>query len=452
MASRRHGNRWTNEEARDGGGACCGSTNTTDSSGQLIYQQQFLNEFGISLWCRYFMSPETGRGQAGIGFRRSALSLHPDRARLRTPVLLAPVEGLPAEGARGDAKDAAGGSAEDDRRFALAARAYEVLVDPKSRALYEVHGDASLPPFHGDAQRTFRKFFGTDNPFLAQLRDRVHFDVEKPEPPETIVASLRVTLNEAQHNNCLSMWNRPGFEKRLAGEGLPVCGSQGPHGPRGEPRGDLVLRLDVRFPAALSRPCRALLDQALQLDEQGEARPRAQQPPARQPGGVARAILEDKMRRQTKVDGGVSRNDFVCQLLADLSGMAVERCTTSEMSAMGAAYLAGVAAGVWRGQEEVAALRDARVERVFSPAATRDASLALWERAVGRFLDWYSPDDGPATASAPAPAAGAVGVLEGRGAGGQGDSAASSGVSSAATSPVASPSGDNQAVRKTAGN
>ena len=45
------------------------------------------------------------------------------------------------------------------------------------------------------------------------------------------------------------------------------------------------------------------------------------------------------------MDGGVSRNDFLVQLIADLSGHPVERSASSEMSALGAGFMAGVAAG-----------------------------------------------------------------------------------------------------------
>jgi len=46
-----------------------------------------------------------------------------------------------------------------------------------------------------------------------------------------------------------------------------------------------------------------------------------------------------------RVDGGVSTNDFVSQLIADLSGYRVERSSTSDHSALGAAFMAGIAAG-----------------------------------------------------------------------------------------------------------
>ena len=57
-----------------------------------------------------------------------------------------------------------------------------------------------------------------------------------------------------------------------------------PAGVRGQ-RGDLILRLDVDFPVVLPRPCKALLDQALQLAEQGVARARGGGPSASARGG-----------------------------------------------------------------------------------------------------------------------------------------------------------------------
>ncbi|KAK7861772.1 hypothetical protein R5R35_010789 [Gryllus longicercus] len=92
-----------------------------------------------------------------------------------------------------------------------------------------------------------------------------------------------------------------------------------------------------------------------------------------------------------RIDGGVSRNDFVAQLLADVAGARVERAA-AETSALGAAFVAGLATGVWRSREELRALR--RVERVFEPraavAAEYESVGARWDQAVQRFLAWYS--------------------------------------------------------------
>ncbi|CAB3378540.1 Hypothetical predicted protein [Cloeon dipterum] len=94
-----------------------------------------------------------------------------------------------------------------------------------------------------------------------------------------------------------------------------------------------------------------------------------------------------------RIDGGVSRNDFIAQMLADLTGLRVERATTCDHSALGAAFLAGIAAGIWSGKEELLELR--RVEREFVPHSDQHRVLAAefehWQCAVQRFLNWKKP-------------------------------------------------------------
>jgi glycerol kinase len=77
------------------------------------------------------------------------------------------------------------------------------------------------------------------------------------------------------------------------------------------------------------------------------------------------------------------------QTQADLLGVPVVRPHVTETTALGAAYLAGLAVGFWAGEEEIASLwtRD----RVFDPTLSREAAagrLAEWKRAVGRSRDW----------------------------------------------------------------
>ncbi len=87
------------------------------------------------------------------------------------------------------------------------------------------------------------------------------------------------------------------------------------------------------------------------------------------------------------VDGGAARNDLLMQLQADLLGVSIVRPKNTETTALGAAYLAGLAAGVWSGREEI----QARVERRFEPAMSRDeaeAKRARWGRAVERAKGW----------------------------------------------------------------
>jgi glycerol kinase len=84
-----------------------------------------------------------------------------------------------------------------------------------------------------------------------------------------------------------------------------------------------------------------------------------------------------------RVDGGAAANDFLLQFLADVLGQPVERPETVQASALGAAYLAGIAAGVWSGIDE---LRDTwRSGGVFTPrgsADERDTRYARWREAV----------------------------------------------------------------------
>jgi glycerol kinase len=90
-----------------------------------------------------------------------------------------------------------------------------------------------------------------------------------------------------------------------------------------------------------------------------------------------------------RVDGGGAANDFLMQFQADITGIAVERPQQQETTALGAAYLAGLTAGIWRDASEIAQLR--RVGRRFEPRlppAGRDRLLAGWHRAVERAKAW----------------------------------------------------------------
>ncbi|HTX03463.1 MAG TPA: glycerol kinase GlpK [Candidatus Acidoferrales bacterium] len=86
---------------------------------------------------------------------------------------------------------------------------------------------------------------------------------------------------------------------------------------------------------------------------------------------------------ELRVDGGAAANDLLLQLQADMLGCDVVRPATLETTALGAAYVAGVQAGVWRDFDEVS--RQWRVSKRFSPkidTATRDERLAAWQRAI----------------------------------------------------------------------
>ncbi|MCB2024457.1 MAG: glycerol kinase GlpK [Ottowia sp.] len=92
---------------------------------------------------------------------------------------------------------------------------------------------------------------------------------------------------------------------------------------------------------------------------------------------------------ELRVDGGASRNDLLMQLQADLLGVPVVRPQVTETTALGAAYLAGLATGVWAGGAEIAA--QWAVERRFEPTLTesaRRARIARWREAVERARGW----------------------------------------------------------------
>ncbi|MFM8767572.1 MAG: FGGY family carbohydrate kinase, partial [Rubrivivax sp.] len=88
---------------------------------------------------------------------------------------------------------------------------------------------------------------------------------------------------------------------------------------------------------------------------------------------------------ELRVDGGACVNNLLMQFQADLLGIPVVRPTVTETTALGAAYLAGLAVGVWPDAQALAA--QWQVERRFEPRMSRDeaaARMAGWERAVGQ--------------------------------------------------------------------
>lgn len=96
--------------------------------------------------------------------------------------------------------------------------------------------------------------------------------------------------------------------------------------------------------------------------------------------------------RSLKVDGGASVNNFLMQLQADLLGIPIERSAIAESTALGAAFLAGLAVRVWDDLDELKNLR--RVDRIFRPSIpedVREERRRMWERAVTRALDWARP-------------------------------------------------------------
>ena len=96
---------------------------------------------------------------------------------------------------------------------------------------------------------------------------------------------------------------------------------------------------------------------------------------------------------QLRVDGGASVNDTLMQCQADLLQTPVVRPEVTETTALGAAYLAGLATGVWPSRDAVA--RQWRAERLFEPRMSADqaeAKRARWRRALARAAGWDRED------------------------------------------------------------
>jgi glycerol kinase len=95
---------------------------------------------------------------------------------------------------------------------------------------------------------------------------------------------------------------------------------------------------------------------------------------------------------EVRADGGAARNDMLMQFQADLLGVPVVRPRVTETTALGAAYLAGLAVGFWDSREEIAAQWQA--ERRFEPTmpdARREEAMTRWARAVAHAKSWAEP-------------------------------------------------------------
>ncbi len=92
---------------------------------------------------------------------------------------------------------------------------------------------------------------------------------------------------------------------------------------------------------------------------------------------------------ELKVDGGASANNFLMQFQADILDATIRRPMIRETTALGAAYLAGLAVGFWKDQAEIK--ERWTLDRLYTPAmdpACRDRYLAGWAKAVGRAKGW----------------------------------------------------------------
>ncbi len=108
---------------------------------------------------------------------------------------------------------------------------------------------------------------------------------------------------------------------------------------------------------------------------------------AYQSADVLRAMQQDSgiTLTELRVDGGATANNLLMQFQADVLGVSVVRPRVAETTALGAAYLAGLAVGFWKDEREVAA--NWQVDRRFEPSMSRARVAELvegWERAIGR--------------------------------------------------------------------
>ncbi|CAH2246502.1 glycerol kinase 5 [Pelobates cultripes] len=123
---------------------------------------------------------------------------------------------------------------------------------------------------------------------------------------------------------------------------------------------------------------------------------------------LVRAILEsvafrnkqlyDTVLRETSIpishiraDGGVSNNSFVMQMTADLFGQTIDKPKHTDMSSLGAAFLAGLAVGVWSNKDELKKLRQS--DALFKPQGNwtdYEPSMNSWELALQRCSNWYN--------------------------------------------------------------
>jgi glycerol kinase len=109
-------------------------------------------------------------------------------------------------------------------------------------------------------------------------------------------------------------------------------------------------------------------------------------------------VLEAMQRDSTielqelRVDGGAARNNLLMQFQADVLGVPVVRPVVTETTALGAAYLAGLALGFWGSESEIAA--QWKADRRFEPEMSNEermSRLHAWRRAVDRAAGWALP-------------------------------------------------------------
>jgi glycerol kinase len=97
--------------------------------------------------------------------------------------------------------------------------------------------------------------------------------------------------------------------------------------------------------------------------------------------------------KELRVDGGASANNLLMQFQSDLLNVPVARPRVAETTALGAAYLAGLAVGYWKSREQLSA--QWQMDRRFTPgmkSAERSRRLAGWNKALQRSKEWETPE------------------------------------------------------------
>ncbi len=115
-------------------------------------------------------------------------------------------------------------------------------------------------------------------------------------------------------------------------------------------------------------------------------------------GAAMAADLGAPLPGELRVDGGMTRNELLMQIQADILGSAVVVPEITETTALGAAFAAGLAVGFWRDLDELRSIPVAT--RRWQPQMTerdRAAALARWHKGVGRSMGWVEPTSGPVT-------------------------------------------------------
>jgi len=96
-----------------------------------------------------------------------------------------------------------------------------------------------------------------------------------------------------------------------------------------------------------------------------------------------------------RVDGGACANDFLMQFQANMLNFPVDRPEVRETTALGAAYLAGLAVKYWKGLDEISS--KVKIEKTFTPnmpESIREKNYRGWLRAVERTMNWLDEDAG----------------------------------------------------------